>query len=65
MHRVIMENYLHRTLNQWERVHHKNGDKTDNRIENLTVVTIAKHALMHLRKRNTKGQFTSESPETG
>ena len=63
-HRLVYERYLGRFLDTKEVVHHINGNREDNRIENLQIsVENSEHIKEHHKKaRNENGQFVCENP---
>ncbi len=48
-HRLVVEERLGKILDRGFVVHHKNGIKTDNRPENLQVMTIRDHRMLHMQ----------------
>jgi len=59
IHKYMMEIYLGHPIPKGIIVHHKNGNKHDNRIENFEMLTWAEHARIHYKERklNNKKQF--------
>ncbi|MCK6462843.1 MAG: HNH endonuclease [Candidatus Pacebacteria bacterium] len=47
LHRKVMEDFLGRKLLKNEHIHHINGNKQDNRLENLTVILNGEHQKIH------------------
>ena len=61
-HHLVMEQHIGRYIPKGYVVHHKNGKRDDNRIENLELMTLGEHTSHHMKirhenKRRKKYEF--------
>ena len=57
-HRIVMEEWLCRKLHRHEDVHHINGDRADNRIENLLLCGRKEHFQFHPCSQETRAKMS-------
>ena len=51
LHRIVMENHLGKLLEGSEVVHHKDGNRKNNSIDNLELMSLSKHSSDHIRSK--------------
>lgn len=56
-HRLIMEKHLGRRLRHSEHVHHRDGDRQNNAIENLELMSPSQHVGLHKRAESRQAKL--------
>lgn len=51
-HRLVMENHLCQYLSKYDEIHHINGNRADNRIENLICLSREQHRKIEVTGRH-------------
>ena len=59
-HILVMEESIGRYITRDEVVHHKNGIRNDNRLENLQLMTFKEHDRYHMTERHRKRKEQKE-----
>lgn len=62
-HLIVMEKHLGHVVPKNMDVHHKNRNRSDNRIENLELITVSEHHIEHKRHRNFGLYITPKDDE--
>lgn len=59
LHRLVLESFLKRRLRRYEHVHHIDGNKKNNDIKNLVILTNSEHRKLEMQyaKRDKYGRF--------
>lgn len=57
VHRLVMEKKLGRLLRRDELVHHKDGNKQNNSLSNLELVTASEHKRLHAGWKKIEGNW--------
>jgi hypothetical protein len=60
LHRYVMECHLNRVLKSSELVHHKDGNKFNNNIDNLELISRDMHIKVHKPEHFNKYKITKE-----
>lgn len=63
VHRFVLETYLNKKLKHWEAVHHVDGNKFNNTLENLVVIPTREHTRFHLFLQHRNLSINKENLE--